>query len=323
MTAASTLTDRYIWAVQRSLPEAQRADIDRELRGTIADTIDGKRESGLDQKTAEREALIELGDPYRLAAGYADRPLQLIGPALFPSYIRLLKVLYAIVLPITAAAITLGLLLSQPESIGEVMGRLWPAVIGVAVHLGFWTTLVFAAIERAPQKDRGSIDTWNLDSLPELPSSGRATLGDAIGSVVFLVIMVGLLLWQQAFPVVVADDGTPLPMVNPDLWTLWLPVLFGIAVLEIGLAILTYQVGRWTVPLAIGKSVLAIVTSAILVWLFTTNQVIDSRWAAELRLTELLATGGVLAILAAFISAGIAVWTVIDTAMKTWRQRTT
>ena len=46
MTATSTLTDRYIWAVQRSLPEAQRADIDRELRGTIADTIDGKREAG-------------------------------------------------------------------------------------------------------------------------------------------------------------------------------------------------------------------------------------------------------------------------------------
>ena len=44
MTA--TLTDRYIWAVQRSLPEAQRADIDRELRGTIADAVDAKIEDG-------------------------------------------------------------------------------------------------------------------------------------------------------------------------------------------------------------------------------------------------------------------------------------
>ena len=38
----TTLTDRYIWAVQRSLPEHQRDDIDRELRGTIADTVDAK-----------------------------------------------------------------------------------------------------------------------------------------------------------------------------------------------------------------------------------------------------------------------------------------
>ena len=50
----TTLTDRYVWAVLRSLPEAQRADIDRELRGTIADTIDAKIEAGSEPADASR-----------------------------------------------------------------------------------------------------------------------------------------------------------------------------------------------------------------------------------------------------------------------------
>ena len=131
-----TLTDRYVWAVQRSLPERQRHDIDRELRGTIADTIDGKIEGGTKPAVAEREVIAELGDPYRLAAGFADRPLHLIGPALFPDYVRLLKVLYVIVLPIAAAGILLGLLLSQPESVGAVAGPFFAALITTVIWSG-------------------------------------------------------------------------------------------------------------------------------------------------------------------------------------------
>ena len=52
-----------------------------------------------------------------------------------------------------------------------------------------------------------------------------------------------------------------------------------------------------------------------------TNQVIDPRWAAELKLTELVAPGGVLAIIGAVSSAGIALWDIIDGVIKTWRQR--
>lgn len=318
MTAA-TLTDRYIWAVQRSLPERQRADIDRELRGTIADTIDGKIEGGTKPAVAEREVIAELGDPYRLAAGFADRPLHLIGPALFPDYIRLLKVLYAIVLPIAAAAILLGLLLSQPESVGAVAGPFFAALITTVIHLGFWPTLVFALIERSPNPEWKS--EWSPDSLPELPAAGAVKLSDALGPAVFLLSMVSLVVWQQFFPVVQADDGTPLPILDPGLWPLWLPVLFGIAVLEIAFSILVWKVGRWTVPLAIVNAVMAIIAAAILVWLFATDQVIDPRWAAELDLTKLVAPGGVLATIGAFTSAGIALWDIIDGAIKTWRQR--
>lgn len=320
----TTLTDRYVSAVLRSLPERQRDDIDKELRATIADTVDAKREDGASETTAERDTILELGDPYRLAAGYADRPLVLIGPELFPSYIRLLKLLYAIVLPCAAGGITLALLLSKPESVGAVMGPLWATIIGVTVHLGFWVTLVFALLERSP-KDKGKSEVmgaWTPESLPELPQRGEVKLSDALGPAVFLITMLGLILWQQFAPTVVSDDGTPLPLLNQDLWTLWLPVLFGIAVLEIGFSVLVWRVGRWTVPLAIVNTILAIAAGVILIWLFTTNQVIDPAWAAQLKLTGLVAPGGVLAIVGAFTAAGVALWDIIDGFIKTWRHRT-
>src|SRR4051794_38396607 len=99
-TTANTLTDRYVAATLRSVPEKQRPELDKELRASIADAIDDRIEAGSKPEAAEREVLIELGDPIRLAAGYADRPLYLIGPALFPDYTRLLKLLVGIVVPI-------------------------------------------------------------------------------------------------------------------------------------------------------------------------------------------------------------------------------
>jgi hypothetical protein len=321
MTAKATLTDRYIWAVQRSLPESQRGDIDRELRGSIEDTVEAKLESGIEPQAAERETLLELGDPFRLAAGYADRPLHLIGPELFPSYVRLLRLLYLIVLPSVAGGVTLARLLAGPESVGEVIGTVVVTLIGVIVHLGFWTTLLFAIIERGSKGKDEVVETWTPDSLPELPQRGDVKLGDAIGSAVFVIIMFGLVLWQQLAPVVSTDDGTPLPMIAEGLWPLWLPVLFGIALVEVAFAVLVWRVGRWNVPLAIANAVLAIAAGSILVWLFTTDQVINAAWAAELGLTELLAPGGVLAVVGACIAAGVALWDIIDGAIKTWRHR--
>lgn len=44
----SELTDRYVAATLRTIPERQRADIEAELRGSIADAIDARSEMGED-----------------------------------------------------------------------------------------------------------------------------------------------------------------------------------------------------------------------------------------------------------------------------------
>lgn len=242
----TTLTDRYIWAVQRSLPEAQRDDIDRELRGTIADTIDGRLEAGADEKTAEREVLAELGDPYRLAAGYADRPLHLIGPKVFPDYIRLLKVLYAIVLPISFAAILLGQLLSRNDFWGS-FGSTIAATITVAAHLGFWATLVFALIERSPDY---KATTWSLDTLPQVPSKGAIKLSDTVAAAVWIAIVIGGLVWAQFFSVFREEAGHVVPVFDPSLGWGGFAFFTALALVELGFRLALYRAGRWTIALA-------------------------------------------------------------------------
>jgi len=73
----------------------------------VAEIACGAREAdrGADALTAEREAVAELGDPDRRAALSANRPMHLIGPTYFFRYLRLLKLLMSIVVPIAAAAV--------------------------------------------------------------------------------------------------------------------------------------------------------------------------------------------------------------------------
>lgn len=80
------LFDSYVWAVVRSLPEKQRPEIRRELRASLSDAIEGRIAAGADAESAERAAILELGDPDALAVGYANRPLYLIGPTHFLDY---------------------------------------------------------------------------------------------------------------------------------------------------------------------------------------------------------------------------------------------
>jgi len=271
----STLTDRYIWAVVRSLPEAQRADIDRELRASIGDDTEARIDSGLSQAVAEQEVLLELGDPDKLAAGYADRPTWLIGPNLYFDYIRLLKVLYVIVLPITAVAVVVGSFIAN-DDIGEIIGRAVSVTITAAVHFGFWPTLVFALIDRAPAEKRQSWVTWTPEQLPQLPTSVKKQVGiaDLIATIVMVLFFVGAVIWQQNVSVV-SDGSGPIPFLAPGLWAFWLPYFFGVAVLEIVFVLVLYRLGHWTWVMAAINVPLGLLFAVPAAWLLATDQVMN------------------------------------------------
>ena len=106
MTA--TLTQRYITAAIQSLPPESQDDVRAELEASIADAVEARVEHGDQPEAAERATLNELGDPALLAAGYADRPLHLIGPRYYPTWWRLLKLLLLIVPLCVLGAVALG-----------------------------------------------------------------------------------------------------------------------------------------------------------------------------------------------------------------------
>jgi len=312
----TTLTDRYVWAAARTLPEAQRAEFDRELRERIGDATDALVETGRAPADAERMALVELGDPAALAASYVDRPLQLIGPRYYLTWWRLVKMLYSVVLPIAVAAVVLAQLLSGAD-VGDVIGNAIAVGLSLAVHLGFWTTLVFAVLERSP--GRGADLAWTPDMLPQLPELSRpGRRGELIGSLVFLGIFAVVIVWQQ-FGLPWVDALETIPLLDPDLWSFWIPYFLVLILLEMLFAIAIYAWG-WNWWLAVANLVLNVAFVVPALWLFTTGQLINPE-ALEAIGWPWGDAGDVVVPLIIVVVIGVAVWDVIDGVIKTVRGR--
>ena len=180
----TTLTDRYVWAVLRAVPQRQRDELEPEIRALVADAAEAHAGHAAPD-AAERAALVELGDPDALAARYTDATRFLIGPRLYPEWERLLRLLLPIVVPIAGIAFgAVGWATGKP--VGEAIVSGLGVAFTVAVQLTFWFTLVFAIAERtgaAVMPATGS--PWTPDQLPELPAPDRLSLGEAVASVAF------------------------------------------------------------------------------------------------------------------------------------------
>lgn len=307
--STSTLTDRYVYATTRAVPEPQRDELARELRAEIADMVAARADAGEPGTDAERATLTELGDPERLAASYADRPLHLIGPAYFLIWKRLVITLLLWVPPILAI-ITAGGELLDGEDLGKAIGDGISTGIEVAVHVALWTTLTFALIERYGKPT--DMPEWSVDQLPEIPAESHVGLGDTVGTVATAVVTIALLAWQELRGVIETSSGTRVPLVDSDLWSSWLPVLIAAMAAEAVIAVLAYRRGRWTWPLVGAFSVASLAFTVPAIWLLVTDAFFDPRFVAEVDwLTEAdnhhtagLIGAGLVALIAVFDIAG-------------------
>jgi hypothetical protein len=325
MTTTATLTDRYIDAAMRTVPEKQRSDLSAELRASIDDQIDARADAGEPRDAAERAVLTELGDPDKLAARYTDRPLHLIGPRYYLEWWRLLKLLLWIVPACAAFGIALGQALSG-ASLGEVIGSTVVGVMGVVIHLFFWVTVVFAILERNPGKSGlersaltkdGPWSPWTLEQLPQPRESG-ARLPDLIASLVFLVLGAAAILWDLLVGFV---PGSDLSFLSPGLWPGWVAGLFVLMALEAILAYVVYRVGRWTFPLAVANAVLAVAIAVPAIWLLTQGQLLNPEFFPTLVPDDGAEVSQIIAIITGFGIAFIALWDIIDAFLKARRAR--
>ena len=314
-----TLTDRYVWAVLKSLPEAKRLDIDRELRASIADDVDARVESGEQPAVAERAALLELGEPVRLAASYTGRTLGLIGPDLYPGYVGLLKLLYIVVLPIATAAY-FGVQLFAGTEPGGLIGGTVGIVFSLVVHLGFWTTLIFAIAERAgtPMKGVPGLDDepFDPDKLPTIATNTGASRSDLIASLVFLLLAPIALVWQQFSPIV-GDAADPVPILEPSLWSLWIPYLMVLLVLSAGFAVLLYRTGRWTWPLVALNAALGLAVTIPFVVLVWNGELLNPALVEALSWQGVFGPGASGSVSSAIAIALILIWSIGDSIWKT------
>lgn len=310
------LTERYVGATLRSIPDKQRDDIEAELRASIDDAVEARVATGESAETAENDVLTDLGDPDRLAASYTGRPGFLIGPELFFDYKRLLTVLLLTVVPIVAVVI--GVLEAiDGGSVGSVIGETIGLAITLAAHIGFWTTLVFAVMEWSGEK--APTGEWSLSRLPPLtPTSGGIKLGETIASMVFLVIAIVGLIVSRDLLGVASDDGSLIPLFDPATWDFWIPFLIMVLALEIIFEAVKYRVGRWTGWLASVNAALNVAFALPAIYLLATEQLLNPAFFEEIGWTGAHEWGGVAVTITVVTIAAVAVWDIVDGFRKAW-----
>jgi len=280
------LTERYLAAAMRGIPEGQRTDVERELRSSIADALEDRASAGEDRVAAEKAVLEGLGDPVRLSAGIAGRPLYLIGPDLFVEYRQLVIMLLSIVMPIVGIVQVAVALSSGDDYIGAVMAGIGGAWT-VGIHIFFWVTITFAVVERfdAVREARdgisGAAGRWTVERLPALPAD-RISASDAVGELLSAALGIGGLLFLNAAVWFTDASGDPIPLFNPDLWSLLIPTLVAILAALAGLQIVVFLVGRWTMPLAAANGVLQVAFTLPVIVLALTGSLINPAFADAL-----------------------------------------
>lgn len=316
MTFQNTMTDRYVDAAMRTVPEDQRDDLAAELRTSIDDQIEARVEQGEARDAAEYAVLTDLGDPDRLAAQYTDRPLWLVGPRYFFDWWRLLKLLLWIVIPIASVAVALAQLLSGAD-IGEIIAEVVVVAMNVALHVFFWVTLIFVILERTG-KDM-TTGRWTPDRLPE-PRQRGAGLTDLVASLVFLAAAAGAVLWDR-FVGVVYLDGEWMSFLAPDLWPWWIVSLFVLMALEALLAISVYRKGRWDVGTATINLFLNLTIAGGALLLLTQQQLVNPEFSSALAAQTGETVGTVVSTILGFVIVAVAVWDTTDAYLKASRAR--
>lgn len=210
------LLDRYLEAVRKQLPWERQDDIIAELRANLEAQLDDRQEEvGHTLAAEEAKAWIgQLPAPRMMAARY--RPQQsLIGPALFPTYWTIVRMLtpWLFVFAAIEGAVRLATHAWSVDALpGAILNGIWIVLANlVAVTLVF-VVIEYAGVhypERFPQIAK-VIGKWDLNDLPKIgpvKGCGPRTFEVAVIDAGFHALLLVWVLLLPRYPVLLLGPG--------------------------------------------------------------------------------------------------------------------
>ena len=199
------LIDLYAAEVGRHLPEKMRADIEKEIRSMIEDTLEDESQTQAKpvDETLAVEVLKRLGPPEKMAASYLP-PRYLIGPELFPAFIHTLRVVVPIilVLAVVGLGLSLGFSVKAPADIAHAFGQAISEVFTSIFYAVGIIIIVFAVIQWAGPQAKMSVakadKEW--DPLKMKAQHPDPEVIKPAGMVVDAVLTLAALVFFNAFP---------------------------------------------------------------------------------------------------------------------------
>ena len=324
------LLDRYLRTVRSALPTQTRDDIARELGENLRDRIDDRvDELGRPLTEAELLGLLAaFGHPLEIASRF--RPdqrsvafgRQLIGPVVFPVYLRVLT----IALPLATGGALLGVLLDRDAwSLGVAAGRL-----ALPLALSFLAiTVIFTVIDRYAARHPMAWDPDTEVPLPGLFADGgwtggwtgaaRSRLQSTLGALGELVVaVVGAALWLAFRPWTSVDGLTAGPAWSEPWPWLVLPIALSLLAPVVTIVTPARQTLAGTLRITADGLlvVLALWSLSLGTWLVADPV---SAAADQARLTELVNGAAAVTLAATAIVSG---WSIATELLKLRRQRT-
>jgi len=158
--------------------------------------MEGRLEDGAGESAAATETLRNFGPPRALAASYRGGPRHLIGPSLYPDFMKTLKITLLVVcgLQLTVGLLGFGRSSAGMFDVGRYLLDLLGDFQGTALSLLGLIVLIFALIERFSAGESISVEEWNPADLPPLKDPDRIDRTGAVLGLVFICL--GLLLFN-------------------------------------------------------------------------------------------------------------------------------
>jgi hypothetical protein len=255
------LVDRYLKAVEGALPAAQREDIIRELSEDIYSEIEDKEgKLGRTLTEEEQQALLkQRGNPLLLAAGYRQdqRSLafgrQLIGPVLFPFYVKVLSFNLGLSFAIIAAIfIALGVS-GQKIGFNNIVST---CLLQLFIQLAI-VTLIFSLVQRHLTKHpnrwdlsgfRGGVRLGlkvekNVD-VPVRIATPRVSRFDSVSIIVASAVALAWITEVQRYPFLILGPAASFLKLAPVWYQAYFPIVL-LTALEIVRAIINLVRPDW------------------------------------------------------------------------------
>ncbi|MBU9722426.1 MULTISPECIES: HAAS signaling domain-containing protein [Bacillaceae] len=272
--------DRYIYAVVHRLPANQREDIERELRGLIADMKEERTGvhagNGNDDEEIVEEVLLELGNPRELGDKYRGKKRYLIGPDLYDSYWSILKIVL-VALGIAMSVVYVIQAIMTPQNILQHFIEFFATVISAGIQGFAWVTVIFMIMEaRGVNKDSLGIEEgvgWKLSDLPSVPDDRlRIMRSEPIIGIVFSILLVVFFIFSNHFFAVFTfqdGDTTSIPVFNDVGIRAVLPYLYVLLGLGILKECVKLVAKKWTPKLAFFNIIVNAVSFIFIIFVFT------------------------------------------------------
>lgn len=238
------LLARYLQAVRFFLPRGNQDDIVRELEEDLrAQMEDREGELGRALTDEERSEILKRHGHPMLVAGRYRTHQRLIGPALFPMYVFVMKLGLGVCLLVTTVLAAVGAVMEGDAA--SQFGRALLEYPGRALMVFAWTTLSFAAIDYALTRWDVAC-SWDPKTLPRLqPNTSWTSRLNSMVELIAALVGLGWLLLVPKYPALAMGPAASILAPTPIWTTMFLPFV-GLVCATAVLAFANFLRPYWT-----------------------------------------------------------------------------